>query len=84
MSASELVRDVLSQLLDVDEQQLEPELALAAIEDWDSVNALRVLMFLEREVGAPLDFEAYSASQTLGDLIAVIDQLPSATYGPSA
>jgi acyl carrier protein len=84
MSAEALVLDVLTQLLDLDDQQLAPELELAALPGWDSVNALRVLMFLERQAGAALDFEAYSAGRTLADLIAVTEQALSIVNGSPA
>lgn len=84
MSAEDLVQEVLTQLLDLDDQQLTPELALAELPGWDSVNALRVLMFLERQAGAALDFEAYSAGRTLADLIAVTAQALGVVEGSPA
>ncbi|MEV7686066.1 acyl carrier protein [Streptomyces bungoensis] len=71
--AAELtVVDALAQLLDADEDALGPGTALAAIEDWDSVNALRVLVHLERTLGAPLDYERFAAAETVGDIAAVV------------
>ncbi|HEY3868271.1 MAG TPA: acyl carrier protein [Actinocrinis sp.] len=73
MPTDELVADVLAQLLEADPDALTAETDLSAVEGWDSVNALRVLMFLERELGSALDFERYSAAATVGDLVAVAD-----------
>lgn len=63
-----LVAHVLSQVLDVDETELSPTLALEALPEWDSVNALRVLVLLEREVGAAINFEQFVAASTVGAL----------------
>jgi acyl carrier protein len=73
MPTDELVADVLAQLLETDPDTLTDETDLSAVQNWDSVNALRVLMFLERELAAALDFERYSAARTVGDLVAVAD-----------
>ncbi|HYO19542.1 MAG TPA: acyl carrier protein [Dermatophilaceae bacterium] len=84
MSADHVVVEVLAQLLDVDEDLLTSETELVEIEGWDSVNSLRILVFLERELGTPVDFEAFSAAVVIGDLFAVADRalgLPQGSPG---
>jgi acyl carrier protein len=71
MLPEQLVTDtieIVAELLDADETTLTPDSALAGIEGWDSVNALRVLLHLEREHGAPIDYEHFAAAQTINDL----------------
>lgn len=70
--AEQLVREVVAQLLDLDEDELTMDQPLPEIAGWDSVNALRVLVFLEREAGAPLDYDGFMDATNLGDLAAIV------------
>ncbi|MDG6109123.1 acyl carrier protein [Dactylosporangium aurantiacum] len=69
--STEVVVEVVAQLLDVDEEELTAQRPLAAIAGWDSVNSLRVLVYLERELNVSLDYERFVAAQTVGDLAAI-------------
>ncbi|MFH8443883.1 acyl carrier protein [Streptomyces sp. NPDC018026] len=71
-SAMRTAVETIARLLDADEDLLGPDTPLSAIEGWDSVNALRVLVALEREAGAPLDYERFAAAQTAGDIGALV------------
>lgn len=73
MRSDELVSEVVADLLDLDEDTLTPHTRLDEIEGWDSVNALRVLLYLERERGSALDFDAFERARTLADVAAVLD-----------
>jgi acyl carrier protein len=68
--SEQIVQDVVSQLLDVDAGSLAMDQRFAEIEGWDSVNALRILVYLEREVGHSIDFERFTKAETLGQLAA--------------
>ena len=68
MLSKQIVIEVVSQLLDVEEATLMADSPLADIEGWDSVNALRVLVYLERELGTPIDYEHFMKAERLGDL----------------
>ncbi|GAA1955254.1 acyl carrier protein [Kitasatospora viridis] len=72
MLSDQAVKDVLAQLLDLDETTLTPDRALAELDGWDSVNALRVLVFLERELGTSIDYERFMAAGSLGELTALV------------
>ncbi|TRD17798.1 acyl carrier protein [Palleronia caenipelagi] len=72
MTVSQItVAEALADLLDLDETTLTPETLFEEIDGWDSVNALRLLVFLERETGGKLDYNAYMACKSLGDLAAL-------------
>ncbi len=77
MLSDHVVTDVIAQLLDLDEDSLTMDTELATVDGWDSVNALRVLVYLERELGAPLDYERFMASRTLGDMSLVVSTVQS-------
>ncbi|GAA1905966.1 hypothetical protein GCM10009716_14900 [Streptomyces sodiiphilus] len=72
MSADRVVAEVVEQLLDVDAAELTPATVLGEIEGWDSVNQMRVLVFLERELDAALDYERFMGSASLGELADVV------------
>ncbi|WP_462186521.1 MULTISPECIES: acyl carrier protein [unclassified Frankia] len=72
MLSEKIVTEVVAQLLDVDEAELAMDRRLAEIEGWDSVNLLRVLVYLERELGSSLDYERFAAAEALGDLAAIV------------
>lgn len=69
---AQLVIETVAQLLDVDESALSTDTVFAEIENWDSVNALRVLVLLERELGASIDYEGFAGAHRIGDLARVI------------
>ena len=75
-----LVVETVAQLLDLDETELSADTPLSGIEGWDSVNALRVLVFLERELGVPVDYERFAAVTDLAGLA----ELAAASAGAAA
>jgi acyl carrier protein len=68
MLSEAIVVEAISQLLDVDEATLTADCNISKIEGWDSVNALRVLTYLERKLGAPVDYKHFMEAEYLGDL----------------
>lgn len=72
IAAERIVIDTVAMLLDLDEAELTPGRTLASLDGWDSVEALRVLVFLERETDSALDFERFSVAVTLADLAAQV------------
>lgn len=72
MLAEDLVVEVITDLLDLPGGTIAADTPLAAVDGWDSVNALRVLVYLEREVGRPLDYERFAAVATVGELAELV------------
>lgn len=72
MDYEAVVTSVIAELLDLDESQLTPNVQLAGVEGWDSVNALRVLVYLERETGQPVDYKSFMAAETIVDVAKAI------------
>lgn len=72
MAYEAVVVGVIAELLDLDEDQLGPDTVLAGVEGWDSVNALRVLVFLERETAQPVDYQLFMAAEKVADLVKAI------------
>ncbi len=72
MNYEAVVIGVIAELLDLDESQLGPEVALAGVKGWDSVNALRVLVYLERETARPVDYQLFMAAETISDIAKAI------------
>ncbi len=67
-SVDHVVVDTLSQILDLDEVEIFPERYLDDIVGWDSVNSLRVLVFLERELRTTLDVRTFLAAKQVREL----------------
>ncbi|MGH6655281.1 MAG: acyl carrier protein [Actinocrinis sp.] len=78
MPSEQLVQDVVAQLLDVDPATLGADRRFAEIQGWDSVNALRILVYLEREVGGSIDFERFTRAETVGQLAAIVGDAQTA------
>lgn len=74
MSRDREVTEVIATLLDIDVGELTGTTPLAGVGGWDSINALRVLMYLEESIGTALDYERFQAAVTVADLIAVAEQ----------
>lgn len=72
MSPDQIVAEALATLLDLESDSFGGGTLLDELEGWDSVNALRVLVYLEREVGGSLDFERYGSAVTLGEVADVV------------
>jgi acyl carrier protein len=68
MLSETIVVDTIAQLLDIDEETLTADCKIAEIHGWDSVNALRVLTYLERKLGTPIDYRHFMEAEYLGDL----------------
>jgi acyl carrier protein len=81
MRSEDLVRHTVADLLDIDEDDLAPDMRLANVEGWDSVNALRVLVYLERETGTALDYAEFARAATLADLARVVKVSTTADGG---
>ncbi|MGW6913938.1 acyl carrier protein [Kitasatospora sp. NPDC054939] len=72
MSAELIVAEALAQLLGLEPEELAADAPLGEHEDWDSVNQMRVLVYLERELGRPLDYDRFMHAGTVGELAAVV------------
>lgn len=72
MSADHMVTEVVTQLLDLESDEPAMDTALADIEGWDSVNQMRVLVYLERELGTSLDYDRFMKAESLADLSALV------------
>ncbi|MFY1636697.1 acyl carrier protein [Solwaraspora sp. WMMB335] len=72
MSPDPSIPDIVADLLDLDPDQVTEDTALTELDGWDSVNALRVLMYLERRFARQLDYERFTTATTVGELAAVV------------
>lgn len=73
--AGELVRDVLSEVLDEDPAQLADARQLTECERWDSATSLEVLIALERRCGARFDLREFHGAGTVGGLTELVGRL---------
>ncbi|MFF3838336.1 acyl carrier protein [Streptomyces sp. NPDC001930] len=72
MSADRIVADVVEQLLDCEPGELTVDTALRDVDGWDSVNQMRVLVYLERALAADLDYDRFMNAESIGDLSGLV------------
>jgi acyl carrier protein len=72
VSADRIVTEVVTQLLDLESDEPAMDTPLAGLEGWDSVNQMRVLVYLERESGANLDYDRFMKAESLADLSTLV------------
>lgn len=72
-------RLLLEDVLDQSGLVIGPETTAKDIEDWDSLNHVRVLLRIEQHYGIDLPLGDIEASQNVGDLLAVINRALSPT-----
>lgn len=77
MSTDRAVIEAAAVVLDADPDELTTATPLSGIEGWDSVNALRLLAYLERHLDTRLDFERFHSVTTIADLVTLVDQTRS-------
>lgn len=73
--ADALAIEVVAQVLDLDEAEVALQAALADLPGWDSVNAMRVLVLLERELGEPVEYDDFASARSVADIAAVVAEV---------
>jgi acyl carrier protein len=68
MSAMTTARRLLAEALAIDEGALPANAGIGAIEQWDSLAHMRILLALEECLGKPLDAEEAIAIGSLNDI----------------
>lgn len=74
-SAEALVIEVVAQVLDLDEDEISVDANFADLPGWDSVNAMRVLVLLERELGEPVDYDSFAAAHAVADMVEAVAEV---------
>lgn len=72
MNHVEKLIELIAEVLDMEPEELSADVGPEHIEEWDSVNALRILMNIEMEWGVRLSMEDYVQAKTIGDLANLI------------
>lgn len=67
------ITEILAELLDNPELQLTEESTADSVEDWDSVNHVKLLIALESDLGIQFATDEVNGVQNVGALIDVIE-----------
>lgn len=59
---------IVAEVLDMDENTLHDDIMLEELEEWDSVNAVRLMLNMESELGVRLSIEQVLKARSLHDL----------------
>lgn len=72
MSRENLVLEILGDVLEIDDYlKIDTDTEFVNLKNWDSVNSLRILTYLEEEFHTNISMEKYSEARTVKDLIAL-------------
>ncbi|MBF9068414.1 acyl carrier protein [Streptacidiphilus fuscans] len=80
-AAEALVIEVVAQVLDLDEDEVAVDANFADLPGWDSVNAMRVLVLLERELGEPVDYDSFASAHTVADMVEAVAEVSGVSGG---
>ncbi|BFT74192.1 acyl carrier protein [Paenibacillus sp. P36] len=69
MIGMKALKEVVADVLDMDENDLHDEMRMEELPDWDSVNAVRLMVHLESALGVRLPVEQVMNAQSLKDLL---------------
>lgn len=70
-NTSVVVIDILSEVLDIDSDDLEPDTDLTE-RGWDSMSSLEALARLENHFGGKFDLRVFTAVRTPNDIVAMV------------
>ena len=73
-----MIRDILVKEFECDPEKLKPETDLFAELDLDSIDAVDLMVRLQRETGRKVDPQAFRGIRTLGDVTSAVARLMSA------
>ncbi len=59
----------LEEVMDLDENVLEPETVLSEVEDWDSIAHLSLIILLDEEYGRKISGKEIRALKTVQDIL---------------
>jgi acyl carrier protein len=75
---------VIARIAKVDVERLSPETELVADLELDSARALELLVEIEDVLGTELSEEAAERLNTVGDILAYIEEMQAGSRGPGA
>jgi len=71
----EQVKEILCDILDIDDFEWADQLTPADFDDWDSMKNLRIITALEQEFAVQFSMSQIGEMQTLGKIIDTITEL---------
>ena len=74
MSATTAARRLLAEALAIEENALPENPRIGAIDQWDSLAHMRVLLAIEERIGKPLDAEVAVTIESLSDIAKAIER----------
>ncbi|MGG3891730.1 acyl carrier protein [Metabacillus fastidiosus] len=72
MNTDEKLIEIIAEVIDIDEDRLSANIGPDHIEEWDSVNALRILINIETKMGVRVPLTAYKEAKTIKELAEII------------
>lgn len=73
MSTLDRIQDIMRDLFDEDDLTISPGTTAEDVEDWDSMNHVRLIVEIERDFGIELPITEVNRLKNVGELIALIE-----------
>ncbi|MBI1198453.1 MAG: acyl carrier protein [Phenylobacterium sp.] len=67
------LREIMIDVLDIDELELTPETTAEDVEEWDSLSHVRLVVAVERHFGLKFKNSEIEGLKTVGDLVNLIE-----------
>lgn len=72
MTSEQKLIELIAEVIDVEMDMLSLDIGPNEIEEWDSVNTLRILTNIESELGIRIPLAEYHQASTIGELSELI------------
>ncbi|MCZ8513155.1 acyl carrier protein [Paenibacillus filicis] len=68
------LKEVIADVLDMDVEEIHDDIMLEELNDWDSVNAVRLMLHIESALGIRLPVEQMMKATSLKELLAAVTE----------
>ena len=65
--------NMLAEMLEIDVDDIDEDTVLSELEEWDSLNALNLIVLVDEEFGKTLTSDVVNGFKTVGDILAVMN-----------
>lgn len=68
------IRTIIAQILKVSPDEVEPDMVIGDLDEWDSMHHIMILAALEKEFGIKFDKSDLSELEDVSDIIALVKE----------
>ena len=75
MSTIAEIQSIMRDVFDEEELEISPETTAHDVEEWDSINYVRLIVAIEGQFGIRLPIEKVNDLRNVGELVVLVDEL---------